>query len=148
MMEYSSFITNFQAPQNLQELKSIQQQGKGSNLDSLLNEYKKETDWTVPSDATAGKIVFFMCAKSATDYRHLAGVRKKVRESGDNALISLAEEQYALYAKYAGKIMVIGRMHANPYKRSDDATYPGWGAKIRNMILLDNPLILVSSKPL
>lgn len=139
-MDYVSFITNFQAPQNLQELKNIQERGNGSNLDLLLSEYKTETDWTVPSDATIGMIVFFMCAKSAIDYRHLAGVRKQARESGDTSLISLAEEQYASYAKYAGKIMIVGRMHADPYKRSDDATYPGWGAKIRNMILLDNPV--------
>lgn len=50
-MEYNSFITNFQSPQDLDEMEYLQSQGVGSNLDILLKEYKSGTDWTVPSDA-------------------------------------------------------------------------------------------------
>ena len=55
----------------------------GSNLDILLNDYRNGVEWSVPSDAEYGDAVFFMCAKTSVDSRHMAGVRKQAIESGD-----------------------------------------------------------------
>lgn len=139
-MTYSSFITNFQSPQSLAELRDNHRQGFGSNLEILLNEYQVGTEWTVPSDAEIGNVVFFMCAKSSVDYRHMAAVRREAREAADESLLQLAEEQFDLYNQYAGKIMVVGCVDKKPAKRREDASYPGWSAEIKNMILLSAPV--------
>lgn len=145
-MEYTSFITNFQSPQTLDELMDFMQYGTGSNLEALLNDYETGTNWTVPSDAKIGDVVFFMCARSSIDYRHLATVRRQAHASGDSTLIQAVEEQFALHAEYAGKILVVGIVDQAPQKRSSDEAYPGWGADIGKMILLKNPVDLSEFK--
>ena len=139
-MDYNSFITNFQSPADLNELISFHRQGYGSNLEALLNDSQNGTNWTVPSYAKIGDIVFFMCAKSSVDYRHMAGIRKLARNTGDPAIISLANDQYDLHEKYAGKILAVGTVKNAPQKREAGSAYPGWGADIDSIVFLKQPV--------
>ena len=139
-MEYNSFITNFQSPVDLEELKEFWQMGIGSNLDILLNDYQDGTEWSVPSDAEVGDTVFFMCAKTSVDSRHMARVRKQAMQAGDAELIRIAEEQYSLHKRYAGKILAVGILTDDPYEELSAGGRSSWFAEIDQINLLANPV--------
>lgn len=139
-MEYNSFITNIQSPVDLEELKEFQQMGIGSNLDILLNDYQNGTEWSVPSDAEVGDTVFFMCAKTSVDSRHMAGVRKQAMQRGDPALIRIVEKQYSLHKRYAGKILAAGIVTDDPYEELSAGGHSSWFAEINQISLLANPV--------
>ena len=138
----SFFITNFQSPLDLDELQEFQKSGYGSNLSSLLEDSEYGTEWSVPSDAAPFDVVFFMCAATSTDSRHMAGVRKQAKLSGDQALIDLAEAQYTLHKTYAGKILAVGLVEAEPeaVESGDGNSRPHWFSRIYPVILLENPI--------
>ena len=139
-MEYNAFITNFQSPVDLEELKQFQQMGTGSNLEILLNECQDGTDWSVPSDAKVGDTVFFMCAKTSVDSRHMAGVKRQAMETGDAELIRIAEEQYSLHKRYAGTILAVGIVADDPYEEQSFGGRAPWFAAIDQIVLLANPV--------
>ena len=137
-----AFITNFTSPTDIEDLKYFFHEQGGTNLDVLIDEYKEGTEWSVHSGATIGNIVFFMCAKTSWDTRHVGGLRKIAREEGDPALIRFAEDQYKKYKKYAGKILAVGQITDNPYEISPQ--YYGqrsqWFARIDNIVLFAKPV--------
>ena len=137
-----SFITNFTSPTYIEDLKYFFHEQGGTNLDVLIDEYKEGTEWSVHSGATIGNIVFFMCAKTSWDTRHVGGLRKIAREEGNIALQRFADAQYQKYKKYAGKILAVGQITESPYEIPPQ--YYGqrsqWFALIDNIILLSNPV--------
>ena len=137
-----AFITNFTSPTDIEDLKYFFHEQGGTNLDVLIDEYKKGTEWSVHSGATIGNIVFFMCAKTSWDTRHVGGLRKIAREEGNIALQRFADAQYQKYKKYAGKILAVGQITESPYEIPPQ--YYGqrsqWFALIDNIILLSNPV--------
>lgn len=137
-----AFINNFQSPTDIDELRDFLESSGGTNLDILLNEYKDGIEWSVHKNADIGDVVFFMCAKSSWDSRHIGGLRKEAREEGDAELIRFADEQYEKYKKIAGKIIAVGVVAALP----DEVPpyYYGqrsqWFALIDHIVLLKNPV--------
>ena len=142
-----SFITNFQAPVELEELVERFNIDRQTNLDKLIHDIPTATEWTVAKDAQIGDTVFFLCAKTAVD--HMGHVRKQAVKDGNRNLVEFAEAQYAMYRKYAGKILAIGTVAETPFQ-SDDSGYQyahwrsPWYAVINNMILLKNPISIDS----
>ena len=137
-----AFINNFQSPTDIEELRDFLQNYSGTNLDILLNDFKEGIEWSVHKDASIGEVVFFMCAKTSWDTRHIGGLRKIAREEGDIELIKFADEQYEKYKKYAGKIIAVGYVAEPPYEIPP--YYYGqrsqWFANIDHIVILPNPV--------
>ena len=137
-----AFITNFTSPTDIEELEYFLHDQGGTNLDMLIEDYNEGVEWSVHNRANIGNIVFFMCAKTSWDTRHVGGLRKIAREEGNIALQRFADAQYQKYKKYAGKILAVGQITESPYEIPPQ--YYGqrsqWFALIDNIILLSNPV--------
>ncbi len=127
----AGIITNFQAPDNLEDLEEAYNKYQGTNLDGILEDAKKHyTAWTVGRKSQIGDIVFFFCAATAIDK-----IKKAYREARKaDKLIEFAEKQKELYEKFSGHIVAWGRIIAKPC----DFDF-GWGAEIEVVEAIDIP---------
>lgn len=64
-----AFITNFQSPVELDDLKDRLDCGGITNLDMILHPEKfSPIEWTVDKEAKIGDVVVFMCAKTSVNH--------------------------------------------------------------------------------
>lgn len=139
------FITNFQSPTDIADLKERFELDRKTNLDIILANGAESglTEWTVPKTAKEGDIVLFMCAKTSKD--HIGHVCAQAKELGDEVLIQYAEEQRENYKKYAGNIVAVGTVMDNAYQLQDSG-YENqywkspWYAVIDGVQILENPI--------
>lgn len=76
-----AFITNFQSPVELDDLKDRLDCGGITNLDMILHPEKfSPIEWTVDKEAKIGDVVVFMCAK--TSVNHIAHLCKQLKDGG------------------------------------------------------------------
>ena len=138
-----AFITNFQAPREMDELICCYEE-EASNIDFLLDfEEYEDIYWTVPSYAEKGDLVFFLCAKTSVD--KIKHVRRIARKEADKDLLDFIEDQVEKYEKYAGKIMAIGVVNDEPYTESGDVDVKPdgrsrWYANIEEIKLIKEPI--------
>ena len=77
----SAFITNFQSPVELDDLKDRLDCGGITNLDMILHPEKfSPIEWTVDKEAKIGDVVVFMCAKTSAN--HIAHLCKQLKDGG------------------------------------------------------------------
>ena len=140
-----AFITNFTSPTTLDELIERYETFSGlTNIDLILRWHEFEGEWTVDKDATIGDTVFFMCAVTSTDARHMGGVVKEARELGNPEILAYAQEELELYKRFAGHIVAIGKVIDEPYRADSGFEHPHWRspwyAEIGDFHLLRNPV--------
>ena len=149
-----AFISNMTAPSTLKEMLRY---GEESLPENILSD--KENEWTVPSWAKAGDIVFFMHAKTAntkltrlrtelnnTD-SYSAAEREELRKRIDNHL--------KIHAQYGGKIFAIGHVCGGPIHITDEDLSNNiyhWRSRVYAHIdkvrKLKNPIDIKDLKPL
>lgn len=142
----AAFITNFQSPVELDDLKDRFNQGKITNLDMILgHKSHRPLEWTVDKEADIGDTVYFMCAKTSVNHmRHLCSVLLSMGQS-ETDLYVFALTQRLLYREYAGSIVAVGRVADKPFQTKDsgwEAPYwrSRWYAEIEEIKLLDKPV--------
>ncbi len=142
----AAFITNFQSPVELDDLKDRFNQGKISNIDMILgHKSHRPLEWTVDKTAAVGDTVYFMCAKTSVDHmRHLCSVLRAMDQS-ETDLYAFALTQRLLYREYAGSIVAVGHVAGKPFQTKDSgwkAPYwrNRWYAEIEEITLLDKPV--------
>lgn len=119
-----AFITNFQSPTELDDLIERFQWDGLTNLDLILRASEELGEWTVDKDCFVGETVFFMCAKTSAD--HMGHVCAEARSNGSPRLISFAEEERMLYKRFAGTIMAIGKVAAEPFMADSGYEHAHW----------------------
>lgn len=130
----SAIITNFSAPDSYKALTDCYREG-GSNLALLFDDCSKGyTIWSASRKNVVGDIVFFSCA--ATSMTKIAHARIETKNMGDNQLIAYADKEYALYKKYAGKLLAFGIVSGTPYLDTDGRYY----AEITDLQRLTHPI--------
>lgn len=142
----AAFITNFQSPVEMEDLKDRLCHGRISNIDMIL-EYERffPLKWTVDKNAKIGDTVVFMCAKSSIAHiRHLCTLIRNEKEE-DTELGKFAFEQREKYKQYAGKIIAVGEIAEKPFQTFDSgwkAPYwrSPWYAEISNVKRLNIPV--------
>lgn len=137
----AAYIANFQSPSDLQELEWFYERGASTNLGAILEVLPGNPlgEWTAPRWAKTGDLVFFMCA--ATSPNRMGHVCKQARDADDERLIIFAEKERTLYKQYAGKIVAMGRVAAEPYTEEGSGPRALKRAPIRNFIRFYNPII-------
>lgn len=112
-----AFITNFQSPVELDDLKDRLDCGGITNLDMILHPEKfSPIEWTVDKEAKIGDVVVFMCAK--TSVNHIAHLCKQLKDGGGGAseLSIFAESQKQNYKRFAGSVVALGRVAEEPFQ--------------------------------
>ena len=119
-----AFITNFQSPFELDELRERFEDDGATNIDYILRGGETLGDWTVDKDCLIGDTVFFMCAKTSID--HIGHVCAEARKNEARRLFEFAERERALYKRYAGSIMAIGKVSSEPYESDSGYKHAHW----------------------
>lgn len=112
-----SFISNISFPKTLQELQWFATEQGCFNIEDIL--YDDIVEWTVPTWAKIGDVVFFMHAKTAKTT--ITKLRTELKNSNSyytkqtyNLLMSWLERGLALYSSYGGKIFALGIVRGLP----------------------------------
>ena len=139
----NGIITNFQAPETLEELIDRYENYAGkTNLDIILEDSEaRYTNWTVSQNSKKGDIVFFHCASSSL--AKIGRACKAARESGGRELIEFGEMERELHKKYCGTIVAWGILIADAEK-DEEGEYLGWKSRwfadIQLFDHLENPV--------
>lgn len=133
-----SFISNIAFPKSLEELKERYIDSMGQfDIESVLND--EAGDWTVPSWAKIGDIVFFMHAKYA--FSTISALNTELKKRKDiydpDTFLEIRDwldRGRKLHKSYGGKIFAIGRVISPPETYDDDDSLAHWKSRIYAMI--------------
>ena len=138
-----AFIANFNVSREPDELVYFYENGKATNIDYLLADFKSgKTNWSVPKSAVPGDIIVFMCAKGAR--RNLGAAIHHLSASRKKAYKRFLDKQKELYQKYSGFFLGYGIVASNPVQDMPGTNW--WMADIKPIHRFPKPVHIDSCK--
>lgn len=141
----SAFITKFNSPHTLEELRELFENDELTSLESLIEDSDFEhTEWSVHKNAKKDDTVFFCCGPDSIKY--MDAICAQAAKTADEAFIAYANEVRELHVKYAGSIVAAGIVFGAPYAEGPFFEHQHWSnpwyASIVELQMLENPIAL------
>lgn len=139
----SAFITKFNSPHTLDELRELYENDCITSLEILLNDSEYEyTEWSVHKNAKKNDTVFFCCGPASINY--MDAIYKQAQETSSAELIEYAGKVRTLHQKYSGKIVAVGYVADTPFCEEPSMEHTHWSnpwyAGIEGLRILDDPI--------